>query len=83
MENGTRKIRIIKEKEKLNQVTHWDLDYLSKDEVQKLYEDKAGYPQQTDRIRRTSGESNQSAGLRLIMIGVLLLVVSLCVAALI
>jgi len=83
MENHTRKIRVIKEKEKLNQVTHWDLDYLPKDEVQELYEHKTGHADQTGAVRQTSGESKQKASLLLIAIGVLLLAVSLYVASLI
>jgi hypothetical protein len=33
-----KKIHLIKEDEKIRQVTHWDLDYLPKDEILDLYQ---------------------------------------------
>jgi hypothetical protein len=37
MKKVKKKIRLIKEEEKIQQVTHWDLDYLSKDEIPDLF----------------------------------------------
>ena len=82
MNNGIHRIRVIKEKEKIRQVTHWDLDYLPIDEVQDLYERKTVNGRQKEKTRHASGESNQKLSLLLIMIGLFLLAASLYFASL-
>jgi hypothetical protein len=44
MKNEKKKIHLIKEDEKIKQVTHWDLDYLPKDEILDLYQTGNGKP---------------------------------------
>lgn len=83
MKNGIQKFRLFKEKEKINQVTHWDLDYLTKDEIQDLYNRKTGYYRQGDQKRHATGKGGQKFSLLLITIGILLLAGSLYVASLI
>ncbi len=83
MNNGIQKIRLFKEKEKLNQVTHWDLDSLTRDQIRDLYIRKPGYFRQVDDKRHATGKSSQKFSLLLITIGILLLAGSLYVASLI
>ena len=83
MKNGIQKIRLFKEKEKIHQVTHWDLDYLTKDEIKDLYNRKTGQYKQEDEKRNATGKSNQKFSLLLITMGILLLAGSLYVASLI
>jgi len=83
MKNGIQKIRLFKEKEKLNQVTHWDLDYLTRDEIRDLYNRKTGYYRQKDEKRDATGKGRQKFSLLLITMGILLLAGSLYVASLI
>ena len=40
MDENQKKHRVFKEKGKMEQVTHWDLDYLSREEVNDLYVQK-------------------------------------------
>ena len=40
------KFRLFKEKEKIRQVTHWDLDYLPMHEILELYQRESGPSQQ-------------------------------------
>jgi hypothetical protein len=42
MEEEKKKVRIFKESEKNHQVTHWDMDYLTLEEVQALYNRQNG-----------------------------------------
>lgn len=83
MEKGLKKIRVIKEKEKIQQVTHWDLDYLSKDEVRDLYELNPAQYQRKDEIRHSTAKSKQKLSLLMITMGLFLLAGSLYVASLI
>ena len=83
MKNGTPKIRLFKEKEKIYQVTHWDLDYLTKDEIRDLYNRNTGQYKQEYEKRHSTGKSNQKFSLLLITMGILLLAGSLYVASLI
>ena len=83
MNNEIQKIRVFKEKEKLNQVTHWDLDYLTRDEIRDLYVRKTVYFKQVDDKRHATGKGNQKFSLLLITMGILLLAGSLYVASLI
>ena len=57
MNNETTKIRLYKEKEKLQQVTHWDLDYLSKDEIRNLCEQEQGQLPQKNKKDHVTGSS--------------------------
>ena len=82
MKNGNQKIRLFKEKEKLNQVTHWDLDYLTRDEIRDLYIRKTGYFRKVDKKRHATGKGSQKFSLLLITMGILLLAGSLYVASL-
>jgi hypothetical protein len=80
MKTENRQFRLIKEKEKLQQVTHWDMDYLPRDEILELYQRRTGYRQQTDKTARAIDESHQTLPWLLIAAGVLLLAGTLCVA---
>lgn len=83
MNNDTPKIRLYKEKEKLQQVTHWDLDYLSRDEINNLYERETGHHPREDKQSHATAKNSQKLSLLLITTGVLLLVGSLFIASLI
>ena len=83
MKKGLQKIRIIKAKEKIHQVTHWDLDYLPKDEILNLYERKTGYHQNKVEIGHETGKRHQKLSLLLITMVFFLLAGSLYVAYLI
>jgi hypothetical protein len=83
MSNETPTIRLYKEKEKLQQVTHWDLDYLSRDEINDLYKRETDHHPREDRQSHATAKSNQKLSLLLITTGVLLLAGSLFVASLI
>ncbi len=82
MNNGHPKIRVYKEKEKTQRVTHWDLDYLPMDEIVALYKQNKGNPQPKDETGPATEKSNLKLSLLLIGTGLLLLVGSLCVASL-
>lgn len=43
MKKVKKKIRLIREEEKIQQVTHWDLDYLSKDKIPDLFKREKGH----------------------------------------
>ena len=81
MKIGKQKIRLIKEEAKIRQVTHWDLDYLPKDEILDLYEREKDHPQQETGIEHAIQESDKKLSLLLIATGLLLLAVVLCVAS--
>ena len=83
MENGIQKIHVIKEKEKIQQVTHWDLDYLSMDEIRDLYDLNRIIFQRKDETRNPIGKDKQKLSLLMIAIGLFLLAGSLYVASLI
>lgn len=72
MKKVKKKIRLIKEEEKTQQVTHWDLDYLSKDEIPDLFKREKGHLEK-NRIGRATGESIKIASILLIAIGLLLM----------
>ena len=82
MKKGKNKIRLIKEDEKIRQVAHWDLDYLSKDEILDLYERETGHHKQKIRIGHADDKNYEKVSMLLIAIGLLLLAGALCVAAL-
>ncbi len=42
MKNKKQRFLLIKEEEKIRQVTHWDLDYLPTDEILDLYQRETG-----------------------------------------
>ena len=81
MKIGKQKIRLIKEEEKIRQGTHWDLDYLPKDEILDLYEREKDHPQKEHGIAHASQESDKKLSLLLIATGLLLLAVALCAAS--
>jgi len=80
MKTENRKFRLVKEEEKLQQVTHWDLDYLPRDEILDLYQRRTGYRQPINKTARAIDESNKTLPLLLIAAGMLLLAGALCVA---
>jgi hypothetical protein len=82
MKKRKNKIRLIKEDEKIRQVTHWDLDYLSKEEILDLYKREAGLHKQKIRIGHAVDKGYEKVSMLLIAIGLLLLAGALCVAAL-
>jgi hypothetical protein len=83
MKNEKQKIRLIKEDEKIRQVTHWDLDYLPKDEILDLYQRERGHHKQKNRIGHATDESNKKLSLVLIATGLLMLAGTLFVMSLI
>lgn len=82
MKKGKNKIRLIKEDEKIRQVTHWDLDYLPKDEILDLYRRETGHHKQKTSIGLADEKSYAKVSMLLIALGLLLLAGALCVAAL-
>ncbi len=82
MKKGKNKIRLIKEDEKIRQVTHWDLDYLPKDEILDLYRRETGHHNQKTSIELADEKSYAKVSMLLITLGLLLLAGALCVAAL-
>ena len=74
MKYKKQRFRLIKEEEKIRQVTHWDLDYLPTDEILDLYQRKSGHYQQKNSIGHTTDERNKKLSLLLIVTGLLLLV---------
>ena len=83
MEKGIPKSRVNKEKEKINKVTHWDLDYLPKEKVQDLYEPNPVQHHMKEELRHSSGISKNKLSLMMIAGGLFLLAVSLYIASLI
>jgi hypothetical protein len=77
MGKDVHKIRVYKEKEKIQQVTHWDLDYLSNDEILELYETKNERAHKLANIDMMETKSHINLALLLISIGVILLFGSL------
>jgi hypothetical protein len=77
------KFKVFKEGGKIHQVTHWDLDYLSQDEVRDLYERKTGSYENDSTQKNEPEMHNQKLPLLLITMGLVLLAGSLCLAALI
>lgn len=80
MKTEKQKFRLVKEEEKLRQVTHWDLDYLPRDEILDLYQRRTGYRQPTNKNGRAIEDSNKTLPLLLIAAGILVLTAALCVA---
>ena len=74
---------MFKERGKVNQVTHWDLDYLSKEEVFDLYERRSDDFQRRDKKGHVNRKPNQKLALLLTTIGFLLLAGSLYLASMI
>ena len=77
-----KKIHLIKEDEKIRQVTHWDLDYLPKDEILDLYQRETGHYQQKNKGEHATDETNEKLPLLLIATGLFLLAGALYVASL-
>jgi len=75
--------RIIKEKEKIRQVTHWDLDFLSRKDLRDLYRRKTGDSFQIAKREHATYRSNQTLAIVLIAAGLFLLASSLYVLSLI
>jgi len=65
---------IYSETGKTRQVTHWDMDYLPKDEIEALYDPIS--PPPPPQRRRASRQSTTNVGLMLIVSGTLLLLFS-------
>ncbi|BBO77047.1 hypothetical protein DSCW_44640 [Desulfosarcina widdelii] len=65
MDEKQKKHRVFKEKGKIGQVTHWDLDYLSREEINDLY------VQKREKNHRESHPEHRSGGkkLALMLIG--------------
>lgn len=79
MDEKQRKHRIFKEKGKIGQVTHWDMDYLSREEVNDLYVQKQEKnPWEAQPERRSGGKK---LALMLIGMGLALLAGSLYLAS--
>jgi hypothetical protein len=76
MKKEKRQFWLIKEEEKIRQVTHWDLDYLPTKEILDLYQRKSSTEHVTD-------ESNTKLSLLLIASGLLLLAGTLFVMSLV
>jgi hypothetical protein len=76
MKKEKRQFWLIKEEEKIRQVTHWDLDYLPTKEILDLYQRKSSTEHVTD-------ESNRKLSLLLIASGLLLLAGTLFVMSLV
>jgi hypothetical protein len=83
MKKEKRKFRLIKEKEKIRLVTHWDLDYLPTDEILDLYQRKSGHSQQINSIENVTIESNKKLSFLLIASGLLLLAGTLFIMSLV
>ena len=79
MSDAKKPKHVFKERSKIGQVTHWDMDYLPKNEIEALYATQAPPPprDRTDPKPRT----NTRLALILVGIGVLLLLISLGLAA--
>ena len=73
MKKQNQKFRLIKEEEKIRQVTHWDLDYLPKDKILDLYQRGKGHYQPKKGNRHAADDSNKKLSLLLIASGLLLL----------
>jgi hypothetical protein len=82
MKNEKKKIHLIKEDEKIKQVTHWDLDYLPKDEILDLYRQGTGNHQQKNKTAHAADETSKRLPLLLIAIGLFLLAGARYVASL-
>lgn len=83
MKNKKQRFLLIKEEEKIRQVTHWDLDYLPTDEILDLYQRETGRHQQKNGNGLAADESKKRLSLLLIATGLLLLAGALCVASLV
>ena len=83
MKNGLEKMRVYKEKGKIQRVTHWDLDYLPMDEILDLYKQKEEHQPPKGATGPATGKSNLKLSLLLIAAGLVLLAGSLYVASLI
>lgn len=79
MDEKQKKHRVFKEKGKIKQVTHWDLDYLPREEIDDLY------LQKREENYRKAGPTYRSGGkklaLMLIAMGLVLLAGSLYLAS--
>lgn len=82
MKTGKKKLHLIKEEEKIRQVTHWDLDYLPKDEILNMYKRGSGHGQKNS-VGFAEDKSHERVSLLLIAMGLLLLAGALYVTSLI
>ena len=79
MDENQKKHRVFKEKGKLEQVTHWDMDYLSREEVNDLYaQNREKNPREAQPEHRSGGKK---LALMLIGMGLSLLAGSLYLAS--
>jgi hypothetical protein len=79
MDENQKKHRVFKEKGKNEQVTHWDMDYLSREEVNDLYaQNREKKPREAQPERRSGGKK---LALMLIGMGLSLLAGSLYLAS--
>jgi hypothetical protein len=83
MKKEKRQFWLIKEEEKIRQVTHWDLDYLPTKEILDLYQRESGPSQQKKSNEHVTDESNTKLSLLLIASGLLLLAGTLFVMSLV
>lgn len=79
MEEKKKKHRVFKEKGKIKQVTHWDLDYLPREEINDLYFQKR---EKNHREAQPAHQSDSTKlALMLIGVGLVLLAGSLYLAS--
>jgi len=79
MDEKQKKHRVFKEKGKIEQVTHWDLDYLSREEINDLYVQKREKNRREAQPERRSG--GKKLALMLIGMGLALLAGALFLAS--
>lgn len=79
MEEKQRKHRVYKEKGKIKRVTHWDMDYLPKEEINDLYAQNRGVSHRETQPEPRSG--GKKLALMLIGMGLALLAGALFLAS--
>jgi len=79
MDEKQKKHRVFKEKGKIKQVTHWDLDYLPREEIKDLYLQKREKKHREAQPEHRSG--GKKLALMLIGMGLVLLAGSLYLAS--
>ena len=83
MVKRTNNIRLIKEEEKIRQVTHWDMDYLPRDEILEMYKREKRHHGLRGRYKSATDKNSKALSLLMIATGLLLLAVTLYVSSLI
>ena len=79
MAKKKKSMRVIKENGKLRQVTHWDIDYLSADQIETLYAKNDSEPSRN--VANSTDLSGTKWGLLLIGVGSIVLLFSLFLAS--